>query len=1110
MNHKNIGELSRNSLIVVMVFFVVFGTVVYGAKIDVTTTRDNVEGSLRAAITMANTNNENDTIYLPAGTYILGGKPNENANAGGDLDINNPHKITIIGDGYATTIIDGSQIDRVLHIMNGTVSMTGITIRKGKTSDGDFYINGVDGGGIYNNATLILNNCCISKNRTGGGGCGILIDVDDDIHGYYGGGDGGGIYNNGKLTINNCLINNNITGSGGSWFISVGDGGDGGGLYNNGTLDITNSSINNNITGDGVAPEIIIDRIGIPGYGGGICNYGDLTIINSIINDNITGSSSGINNDISQNGGGGGGILNKGLANLKNCTISNNETGNGCDSLSVDPGEGGYGGGIFNWGPLFLKSCTISLNKTGRGGSGGYDNNVFNGKGGNGGGIYNYNQTVRITNTIFADNQVSEEGEGPDCWGYLYSFGHNLIEDISHVDIYGSSTGNITGVDPLLASLADNGGPTKTCALLTGSPAIDAGYSAGLSEDQRGITRPIDIPGIANASDGADIGAYEFNPSFVISGTVTYGETGLANVTLTFSNNGGTTTTNNDGYYSHNVSFGWSGTVTPSKQGYTFTPANKSYTSVTSDQTHQDYTASPIISPGISLNRNQLNFGVDNSGNQSPSQTFLITNSGGGILYWTISDNASWLSCKPTTGKNSGEVIVSVDASGLAAGTYYGTITVNAPNTSNSPQYVDVELLVYKANTTGVPFGYFETPKDGACVHSSIPVTGWTLDDIGVEHVKIYRQQGKDLVYIGTAVFVEGARPDVELAYPNYPNCYKAGWGYMMLTNFLPNGGNGTFKIHAIATDREGHQVTLGTKTILCDNANAVKPFGAIDTPSQGGTASGSKYRNQGWVLTPLPNKIPEDGHTIIVWINGVNKGHPIYNIYRKDIAALFPGYANSSGAMAYFDFDTTAYENGVHTIQWTAVDNAGNVDGIGSRYFTVQNTGGSAASTAQSAASETSAFNVQPSVFNANLSQVSPDYSSPIRVKKGYNQNIEPHKQFPDETGSITIEIKELERLQIHLSEGTRGLAPLPDSPGLPTNNRMGSQVVGEQLRALPIGSTFNPHNGIFSWTPGPGFIGTYRFVFLEENQNREWSKTFITVNILPKFTRIIHPLRQ
>jgi len=494
--------------------------------------------------------------------------------------------------------------------------------------------------------------------------------------------------------------------------------------------------------------------------------------------------------------------------------------------------------------------------------------------------------------------------------------------------------------------------------------------------------------------------------------------------------------------------------------------------------------------PAIYINRTQLNFGACPGIATTGAQNFLIENTGGLPLKWTVSDNATWLNCSPTSGTNFGEVSVSVNGSGLAAGTYTGAVTVSDPNAENSPQIVTVTLTVYNVGNTKEPFGYFETPRDGVTVMSSIPVTGWVLDDIEVMSVKIYRQEGKDLVYIGDAVFVEGARPDVELAYPNYPKSYQAGWGYMMLTNFLPDGGNGTFILHAIAMDKEGNQVTLGTKTIYCDNAHAVKPFGAIDMPSQGGTAIGANYRNQGWVLTPLPNKIPEDGHTIIVWIDGTDVGKCKYNIYRKDIAALFPGYANSNGAMAYFDFDTTAYKNGVHTIQWTAVDNAGNVDGIGSRYFTTQNTGESAGSIAQRAERTVVAFNIQSSIFNFNPSPVPPGYSRPIRVKKGYNQNITPHKRFPDGNGNITIEIEELELIEIHI-------------PGPPTNKWKGFLVVGGQLRTLPIGSTFNAQKGIFSWQPGPGFVGTYRFVFIEEKQHNEWTKTFVTVNILPKFTR-------
>ncbi len=482
----------------------------------------------------------------------------------------------------------------------------------------------------------------------------------------------------------------------------------------------------------------------------------------------------------------------------------------------------------------------------------------------------------------------------------------------------------------------------------------------------------------------------------------------------------------------------------------------------------------------ISLSRTPLYFGANTSGTTTGEQTFFIGNKGGSTLNWTLTAGASWLNCSSTSGTNNSKVTVSVDASGLSKGTYNGTITVSAPHASNSPQIVNITLVVYDGTTTGVPFGYFDTPRVGTTVYGSIPVTGWALDDIEVERVKIYREEGKGLVYIGDAVFVEGARPDVELAYPTYPKSYQAGWGYMMLTNFLPNGGNGTFVIHAIAEDKEGNKVTLGKKTIICDNAHAVKPFGAIDTPAQGGTASGASYVNFGWVLTPQPNTIPTDGSTINVWIDGVNIGNPVYNNYRADIAVLFPGYANSNGAVGYFYIDTTQYENGVHTIQWTALDSAGNVDGIGSRYFMIQNTGKSRSQ---------EKFNVQRSMFNVDIAQIPADHSQPVRIKKGY-KNIESQTISPDNKSTISVQIKELERVQIHVA-----------GPG--RRDGKGFQLVGERLRPLPVGSTFDAERGIFYWLPGPGFIGMYRLVFIEERPDGQMTKKFVNIEIIPKFMR-------
>ena len=81
----------------------------------------------------------------------------------------------------------------------------------------------------------------------------------------------------------------------------------------------------------------------------------------------------------------------------------------------------------------------------------------------------------------------------------------------------------------------------------------------------------------------------------------------------------------------------------------------------------------------------------------------------------------------------------------------------------------------------------------------------------------------------------------------------RAGWGFMVLTNMLPNQGNGTYLFYMHAQDRDGNTTLLGTRTITCANASATKPFGAIDTPTQGGTASGASFVNFGWALTPQP-----------------------------------------------------------------------------------------------------------------------------------------------------------------------------------------------------------------------------------------------------------------
>jgi hypothetical protein len=461
------------------------------------------------------------------------------------------------------------------------------------------------------------------------------------------------------------------------------------------------------------------------------------------------------------------------------------------------------------------------------------------------------------------------------------------------------------------------------------------------------------------------------------------------------------------------------------------------------------------------------------------------------------------------SGMTADKSVSSYDVTDLCPGTIYYLLVktqtnphLHNENTIVSEYSEEVSAVTGFLEEKDPPFGFFDTPIDGSIVAGSIPVSGWALDDTGIDSVKIYRAQGNSLIYIGDATMVEGARPDVAQLYPGYPNNTRAGWGYMMLTNFLPNSGNGTFIIHAIATDLVGKITNLGNKTIHCDNANAVKPFGAIDTPTQGGTASGSNFVNWGWALTPQPNIIPTDGSTINVFVDGVNLGHPFYNIYRSDIAFLFLGYANSDGAIGYFYLDTMSYTNGVHTIHWTATDSGGNADGIGSRYFSIQNSGGRQQ---KEKAIGYWSFDTGEKIYHAiphiTITDIPKNDSNPIGFITGFKQNSKTEEIYPNDKGFITIEIKEVTQIQIDLIDRYyEDTTPKSKSSIFFT----GYLLVDNRLKTLPVGSTLDTQRGIFYWLPGPGFIGEYHLVFIEKEKDGMMSRKDIIINIVPKFSYI------
>ena len=103
------------------------------------------------------------------------------------------------------------------------------------------------------------------------------------------------------------------------------------------------------------------------------------------------------------------------------------------------------------------------------------------------------------------------------------------------------------------------------------------------------------------------------------------------------------------------------------------------------------------VGPFIGLTPPQLSFSPDQATNPSP-QTFTLTNTGGGTLNWTASDDAPWLGVSPASGAlgpgASQTVTATVTSATLDAGQFQTSVVVTDPNAANSPQTLPVSLTV--------------------------------------------------------------------------------------------------------------------------------------------------------------------------------------------------------------------------------------------------------------------------------------------------------------------------------------------------------------------------------------------------------------------------------
>ncbi|MBF0342239.1 MAG: DUF4347 domain-containing protein [Magnetococcales bacterium] len=381
--------------------------------------------------------------------------------------------------------------DTIQFTVTGTITLTSMLtvsdplIIQGDTNGDQVADIKLSGGGasirgIFVNMSAIANALTLNS---------VTVDNFDPV---VAGGVGGALYI-GKGTLNldhSTISNSSVTFSGG---------GDsyGGGIYlnANGVLNLTDSNLTANAAtfGAGIrndAGAVTVTRSTISGNtavtgtsvgtGGGIyqATGGSLTITDSTISGN------------SATGTGGGIIVSAGTVSIDNTTIAGN--------------SGTTGGGLrILGGTVTMTNSTVAANVASTAG---------------GGVSIAAPGTLSATNSLFADNT----GTNPDISGAITA-NYSLIENTTGATIT-TTTSNVTGVDPVLGSLASNGGSTRTMALGVGSPAIDqwsAAQVASLSvNDQRGT-------GYSRYFNTLiDIGAFESHMPVAVDDTAVAVETG--------------------------------------------------------------------------------------------------------------------------------------------------------------------------------------------------------------------------------------------------------------------------------------------------------------------------------------------------------------------------------------------------------------------------------------------------------------------------------------------------------------------------------------------------------------------------------------------------------
>jgi hypothetical protein len=259
---------------------------------------------------------------------------------------------------------------------------------------------------------------------------------------------GGGIWNAGELALQYVTIRANSVSSGGGILR-------GGVIYSSGPLAVVRSEILENS---------VIASSG-KGLGGGIYGQSTLAIQASVVKEN---SVSGLLNNS------GGGVWGGGSVSVTESTVQLNTAITSSASLSTT------GGGI-EGSSIDIFNSTISENSADDGsglyGSGVILHTTFYGNAGSVT-VFGQGSGLEVSSSIFSSSS------GDHCGGTIVVAGGDSLADDATCDP--AVPGTLTGIDP---TLADNGGPTMTHALLAGSTAINNAGSCAPAMDQRGAAR---------------------------------------------------------------------------------------------------------------------------------------------------------------------------------------------------------------------------------------------------------------------------------------------------------------------------------------------------------------------------------------------------------------------------------------------------------------------------------------------------------------------------------------------------------------------------------------------------------------------------------------------